>query len=413
MDTSDDDTGSVTSKKLIDLKKKRATFEGQLAALEEDEQILHAAYTGRIADLDLQIKVLLEARQQELAPHQLGLILAERQHELSQAQKILAEARSKHTAMLDAFDEKTEKIDKQYVEQAAVLEKARAAAASAFSLERESILKTGNAEISAAERKAERAQEAASSSQAAHAAKCGTDGTPSVNPADSACPASQKTAEEAFAKLSKESQRQLDVQAAQNHLLHQELATVREQLAAAVQPPQCGQPVLLPPVVLPQPSVPSEPAAQQACLTMCQSLRLLAQQEEVITVTWADLTRAHLPWQEFIQIVPLVIAAKSIDCACGTERAPDQEKPVPRRLLELLRAQLDIIVTQMSEAQREGESRAQWEAAASAWATSMIGQAKRIQERKRAPQEELTPETVAAAETSAMNTPLPKDTEAI
>jgi hypothetical protein len=175
----------------------------------------------------------------------------------------------------------------------------------------------------------------------------------------------------------------INTQAAQNSILMQELAEMREQLAAQ-QPSRSSQSALLPPVVLQAPAMPTDPAAQQACLALCQSLRLLAQQEHIVAVTWADLTRAHMPWTDFIHLVPILEVAKTVK-KVGTARAPEQHLEVPRRLLELLRTQLECIVAEMTSEQKAVKQKAQLESECRAWAETVIDQALRISERKRPP----------------------------
>ena len=194
----------------------------------------------------------------------------------------------------------------------------------------------------------------------------------------------------------------INTQAAQNAMLMQKMAEMEEKMAALQ--PQSTPTILLPPIVLDAPEVPSEPAAQQACLELWQSLRLLAQQETPVPVAWADLTRAHLPWADFLRLIPIKVAAAALEgVPIGILRAPDPNLEVPRRLLELLRTQLDSIVSQLTAEQKAVKDMTQRTAECNAWAVTVIDQAKRIAERKR-------PAAVPAESVKdAMNAPPPED----
>ena len=153
---------------------------------------------------------------------------------------------------------------------------------------------------------------------------------------------------------------------------------------------------------LPPPTPPTSEEAAKALFALGQSLRLLAQQDEPVTVTWEDLSRAPLSWADCLQLIPIQTIAQSVP-RCGTGRAPEPTSAVPRRVLELLRTQLDILAAQSTLSQVAAAHKSELEAQTTAWASSVLDQAKRIAERKRAPE--------AAAETlkSAAKVALPAD----
>ena len=114
-------------------------------------------------------------------------------------------------------------------------------------------------------------------------------------------------------------------------------------------------------------------------------MRLLAQQDEPVAVTWADLSRAHVSWDDFLQLVPLRVVAKSVS-KVGSKTAPEPTHIVPRKLLELLRSQLDVLAAQWSASDAAASQQAELNAQAAVWATSLLDQAKRITDRKRIPE---------------------------
>jgi hypothetical protein len=103
-----------------------------------------------------------------------------------------------------------------------------------------------------------------------------------------------------------------------------------------------------------------------------------------VEVTWADIAHAGLDWASFQQLVPAAIVGKSVT-GCGTARAPDQTKTIPRKILELLRSQLDVLAAQGTMAQAEATKTAEMQNKVAEWSASVIDQAKRISDRKRAP----------------------------
>ena len=188
-----------------------------------------------------------------------------------------------------------------------------------------------------------------------------------------------------MAEAQKNVEKQLHQQAAQNALLQQKLLEAQEQIAA-LQPPTASNVALQEPVTLPPPALPASSEAQAALRSLGHSLRLLAQQEEAVTVTWGDLARAKMHWQDFLLLVPIQVAIGSLQVVkCGTGAAPDLALAVPRKLLELLRSQLDAMEVQMTVAQQDASQKQQLATEAQTWAASVLDQAKRIAERKRIP----------------------------
>jgi hypothetical protein len=388
MDTSEPSSGDVTSAKLVSLRKTKAQFQTQIAALAAEEVGLLAAFNLRITEIDAQVKVLLEARQQELAPHQLGQFLALRQQELSQAQKVATDLENARSAALDAFDARVEVVTKQFVDQAAALEKAKTTVELGLKEERQTMIAEGNREIEAAQLAVSTAQEAVTSVQLAHSAKCCSPAAevPAIDVAATHLVA-DAAAEHNAAQVQhlKVKEATINTQAAQNAMLMQQLAEAQEQLAALKLPKVVTAADLKDPINLVPPQPPSTEEARNVLWVIGQSLRLFAQQDNPVPVTWADLTNAGLDWVSFQLLIPVAVVAKSVVGACGTGKAPDQTQVIPRKILELLRSQLDVLAAQNSVEQAAAAQTKELSSKVAEWTTSVIDQAKRISERKRIP----------------------------
>ena len=317
------------------------------------------------------------------------LLLSQRQLELSQAQKAASYTQTRCAGQLDAFDKKAEEIAKQYVDQLAALEKARTATATAFAEERASILKRGDLDIEAAERALETVQEAATSVQSAHTAKCGAalppPGTEVQVTAVVSVPSPQQQAEQEQRELlAREQYKALTAEKARASALQPSRAEAREQLAA-LQPRPAGGAAFQEAINLELPTPPASEEVKSALYSLGQSLRLLAPPDEVIAVTWEDLSRVQPTWTDFLRLVPIQVAEPSVGGVVGTRAPLDPTHIVPRKLLELLRSQLDILAAQWSASSSFATQQAELTAQASQWATSVMDQAKRISERKRVP----------------------------
>ena len=117
--------------------------------------------------------------------------------------------------------------------------------------------------------------------------------------------------------------------------------------------------------------------------TACEHpLLLLAEQDSPTLVTWANLASAHLHWPDVCRLVPHHVidqSIKGIDPTAGP--APDAH--VPRRVLELLRKQLDAIVAQWIRDNAAQAAVAEEMHSRSAWAQTVLDHAKRLQDLKR------------------------------
>ena len=114
------DTAAEDAKALTALRAKRATAEAQKATYAESKGMLEAL-NSHVQELDQQIAALVQKRHQELQPHQVGLLLSQRQHELNTALRKTAEVEkaadeklsasvSKQKVIADGFDKEIEAL---------------------------------------------------------------------------------------------------------------------------------------------------------------------------------------------------------------------------------------------------------------------------------------------------------------
>ena len=107
-------------------------------------------------------------------------------------------------------------------------------------------------------------------------------------------------------------------------------------------------------------------------------------------VTWANLASSSLNWDAALQLVPAEVMAQSIpdlDHVLG----PDATDVVPRRILELIRAQLDACAAEWFKTSAVQASSAELTQQVHLWAQEVLDQAKRVQQLKRPAEHQLTP----------------------
>ena len=139
---------------------------------------------------------------------------------------------------------------------------------------------------------------------------------------------------------------------------------------------------LVPAASLPTPQLPETLGAQLAMFNLRQALLLLAEQDIPTLVTWADLGRAHLSWADMCLLVPAHTIQESVVVADFTT-GPPQEDAVPRRVLGLLRKQLDCIIAEFVAANSVTAAKAEQDQLHLVWTTAVMNQARRLQDRKR------------------------------
>ena len=103
------DTGLDNARKLTTLRAQKAKYDAQCAEFHAAPTV-QAAIAALSKGLDQQIADLLEKQQGELEPHQLGLVLSQRQRELSEAMQRTAEWETAAAAKLDEHDQRATSI---------------------------------------------------------------------------------------------------------------------------------------------------------------------------------------------------------------------------------------------------------------------------------------------------------------
>ena len=178
---------------------------------------------------------------------------------------------------------------------------------------------------------------------------------------------------------------------------HQQQLLAEAQRKLAEQQQTLQPTALLPPAVLPDPQMPGCESAAQALYVLQLALKRLAMQESQVLFTWADLASAQLCWTDFCKLVPALVTAESVQ-DLDLVQGPRLTDQIPRRTLECLRVQLDTIMGQWTAQNAEAAARTDLQNQASAFAATILDQAKRIQDKKRhaEPLEKSQPAKLAA-----------------
>ena len=419
----DERAAAASTAELTSLNAKREALQKQILAWAGTP--LEAAMKDHAKELDIQIKKLMDARQLALEPHQVEELLSQCRAELALAMQAEAAAETTTKAQLETFRTRADATDEAYKKEIKDLLAAHEASQKMMLEERASLVKTTDELQAAAKERvaAIRARIDAAQAQVAAAAPAVGQAPPqdSAHASASACPAvsveAQKQAtmvhqqqvdaltaqlEEAKRNLQfqaaaksaeleetrKAMQRQVDATALE--LQQQKEATAAADTkakrvcanAAAAAKARKAPTTLLPPAVLPRPAAPICEKAVQSLCVLRNALRMLAMQETPVPFTWADMGAAKLSWEEFCTLVPPLVTADSIPGLDHTAGPPAADQ-IPRRILECLRTQLDTIAVEWETKNAAEAMMADVRAQATAFATQMLDQAKRIQERKR------------------------------
>ena len=186
-------------------------------------------------------------------------------------------------------------------------------------------------------------------------------------------------AQEATQNLHLQQQEELKRQLAETQAkLNAQVAELAKQ-QAAMRPSASS---ITPAAVLPVPSMPEGVDAANAMYSLRASLLLLAEQDTPALVSWGDLAAGHLHWPDICRLVPHHLIEESV-AGIDPTAGPAADAHVPRRVLELLRKQLDEIVAEWMRDNAAKVAVAEEKHALSAWAQTVLDQAKRLQECKR------------------------------
>jgi hypothetical protein len=150
------DTGLDNARKLTTLRAQKAKYDAQCAEFHAAPTV-QAAIAALSKGLDQQIADLLEKQQGELEPHQLGLVLSQRQRELSEAMQRTAEWETAAAAKLDEHDQRATSIAKDFALAVQAALDAQQQSATALAAERSDLVVALEAQIT----KAKEGQEAA------------------------------------------------------------------------------------------------------------------------------------------------------------------------------------------------------------------------------------------------------------
>ena len=392
----------VASKQLIALRAELAKAEVQKAAFLDVPTVL-GALTARAADLEAQITAIITQRQQDMEPHQIAAMLSQRQLELGQATQAAADLDSAANARMVTFDTHANAINDNFTADIKALLAAQEAAAKGFVEERKTLWTSLNTEVLAARAKVASLQKLVSAAETANLRHNGAVQSAAQHAAAAAA-ASAATVAAAAAREHETLRLQL---VAQQEALAKTKAALDAQAAALCAQQQTLQPSAIRPMAtLPPAVLPTDPVVARGLYALRQSLLTLAQQDSVVLVTWANLASSALSWDECTKLVPAAVIGESVallDHIIG----PEQDAPVPRRVLELIRAQLDALAADWLKANAEEAAKAELGEQVRAWSQATLDQAKRLVDRKRPADTALEAARVAPSAAANLGAPAP------
>ena len=330
---------------------------------------------ARIVALDHELLAMQTTREAALDPLQLGQVLTQRQLLSCAAAAAAAAAEVAAEAAVVKFDKDAKDADDQYVALIRHTVALQEAAKASFTADRVTFVADLTKGTQAAHAKAAEAKRFLDAAQKTHAHQTG---------------AAQAEAGVALAKQQADVERQAAanrVHFEQQDVLRQQLATQTAQLndqaaQLAMQQTALRPAALTPVAVLPTPMMPEAADSAEAMYSLRASLHQLAEQEMPVLVTWADLATAHLHWADTCKLVPFHVMEASLNGTDATN-GPTADSVVPRRILELLRKQLDAVVIEWIKDNTAKAAVAEQKHGLSAWAQTVLSQAKRLQELKR------------------------------
>ena len=346
LDSADSASAETAAKELAAIRTKLAALDAQ-----GKEWIsvpaLAAAIRAEAAALTVKMEAILAKHQASLAPQQLEEILSQRRLELTAAVKTEAAAVEATQTRVAAFDEHAHQVNNDYVKEVAALNNAHVAAQKALDAERVDLIATLHQSANTAKAAVVAIRARIAAAQALVQA---------ATPADTAMPDAQavaRAAAEAEAKAAADKaaadQAAAVVTAKQALIddLHRQLELAKQQLAVAANP----APTPIPPTpqartvpTLPQVQLTTDEALAQTWYVVRAGLLLLDVQDTALDVHWQELFSAGLLWPRFCELIPASIVATSEPLTDPTT-GPDPAAKVPRRILGLLRAQLDALAS--------------------------------------------------------------------
>ena len=384
----------AAAKKLNGMRIQRDKAAAQLEVFADAPEVAEALRRC-IAQLDGELLALQASREAALDPHQLGQVLTHRQQAASEAALAAKSTQCAADAAVVAFDTDARAVSERYAESIRTLVAAQAAEQEKAVADREAMvlsLKKGTDAAHAKAKESLRLLEHAQSTQAHQSGAAQAAQAQALAQHQSTLLAQQNAQllhqqqQEELRRQLAETQAKLDAQAA-------ELARQQTSLRPTV---------MVPAAVLPEPTMPEGKDADNAMYSLRASLLLLAEQDTPTVVTWGDLAAGHLHWPDVCRLVPHHLIDQSspgIDPSAG----PAPDAPVPRRVLELLRKQLDAIVATWIRDNAAAAAVAEEKHSRSAWAQNVLDQAKRVQELKRHAEPSATPQPASSRPRSFRN----------
>ena len=246
---------------------------------------------------------------------------------------------------LAAFDDHAHQVKNDYVKEVAALSNAHNAAQKALDAERVDLIAALQLNATAATSAVAAIRTQIQAAQALIQAA-----TPAVAPAQVAPPTPDpRVAAAAAAAVAAAADAAAATAAKQAQIndLQEQLDTAKQQLLVAANP----TPTPIPPTpqartvpTLPQVQLTTDEALAQTWYVVRAGLLLLDVQDTALDVHWQELFAAGLLWPRFCELIPASIVSTS-EPLTDLTTGPDPAAKVPRRILGLLRAQLDALAS--------------------------------------------------------------------
>ena len=375
LDQQDEKEAEASAKELAALREQLTTLERQ-AKEWCSLPALSAAYKAETASIKARIEALLAKHQASLPPQQLEEILSQRRLELNAAVTAEAAATEATRTKLAAFDGHAYQVNNDYLKKVAALNNAHMAAQKALDAERVDLIAALQLEAAAAASAvtAIRAQIVAAQAlvQAAQPATAPAEAKPPDPQAAVAAAAAAAAAAIADAAAAAK-QAQIDD-------LQLQLDLAKQQLAAPATAPPTPQARTLP--SLPELQLTNDKALAQTWYVVRAGLLLLDVQDTALDVHWQELFAAGLGWTLFCDLVPASEVA-AVEPTTDTTSGPLPTAKIPRRILGLLRAQLDALASLWTVKHAKDATAAEVTTLANDFITKVREEAFRVQHRKR------------------------------
>ena len=340
---------------------------------------LTAALEAELANIDEKIRLHLQAREQALEPHQLEELLSQQRLELAAAVKTEAQATEASSTTLRTFDTRANKVNDECLKELEAMKQAHEATKAALIAEREALVTAlTNDAAEATKRVANIRAKIDSTTALARAASRTVDLTGGTD-------VDMKTRAEKEATTAAAQQAQVKRLTEQLEATKRELAdttAAAEAAKAAPAPTTTIQPPMRAHTPLPTLELTNDEQLANSWHVVRAGLLLLDVQDTALDVRWQEIFGSGLSWENICNLVPADEIIQS-DPQIDKTNGPVPESKIPRRVLGLLRAQLDALAALWTAKHAEDAATAEITSRAYDFISHVREEAFRVQNRKR------------------------------